>query len=234
MPLCYLTEYPWASTETRKIVKGEERIVHFLDAKQTVRQTRWGHHFSDACNACSVREICGGLFDRGGGYDAAELYPIFLNRDDIAKQIIYDGSDPSWSNRPFSEWKEGFELRLEEARLHAQMDDGHDEPEGTDGHPTLEPNTEGSVGFVDEKGMRIFEKRRKAEGKMAERRGVTMENTEVALGDRNQNVSRPWTWKPNTATNTCRKLRSLRFLVRNTIKSSSSLGMCATTGVCFV
>ena len=57
-------------------------------------------------------------------------------------------------------------------------------PDGTDGHPTLEPNTEGSVGFVDEKGMRIFEKRRKAEGKMAERRGVSMENTEVALGNR--------------------------------------------------
>ena len=34
--------------------------------------------------------------------------------------------------------------------------------------------------------MRIFEKRRKAEGKMAERRGVAMENTEVALGDRIQ------------------------------------------------
>ena len=184
MPLCYLTEYSWASTETRKIVKGEERIVHFLDAKQTVRQTRWGHHYSDACNACSVREICGGLFDRGGGYDPAELYPIFLNRDDIAKQIIYDGTDPSWGNRPFSEWKKSFEKRLEEARMHAEMDDGLDAPDGTDGHPTLEPNTEGSVGFVDEKGMRIFEKRRKAEGKMAERRGVSMENTEVALGNR--------------------------------------------------
>jgi MoaA/NifB/PqqE/SkfB family radical SAM enzyme len=183
MPLCYLTEYPWASTETRKIVKGEERIVHFLDAKQTVRQTRWGHHFSDACSVCSVREICGGLFDRGGGYDPAELYPIFLDRDEIARQIIYDGTDPSWSSRPFSEWKDAFEERLEEARDHAHRDDSHDEPEGTDGHPTLEPNTDGSVGFVDEKGLRIFEKRRKAEGKMANRHGVSMEKTEVALGD---------------------------------------------------
>src|SRR5262249_49643811 len=34
VPLCYMPAFPWASTETRKIVKGEERIVHFLDAKQ--------------------------------------------------------------------------------------------------------------------------------------------------------------------------------------------------------
>ena len=39
VPLCYMADFAWASTETRKIVKHEERIVHFLDEKQTVRQT---------------------------------------------------------------------------------------------------------------------------------------------------------------------------------------------------
>ncbi|HHH28350.1 MAG TPA: radical SAM protein, partial [Polyangiaceae bacterium] len=31
VPLCYMSDFAWASTETRKIVKGEERVVHFLD-----------------------------------------------------------------------------------------------------------------------------------------------------------------------------------------------------------
>src|SRR4051812_18864016 len=71
VPLCYMTEFAWASTETRKIVKGEERIVHFLDAKQTVRQTDWEHIYAPSCASCSLRTICGGLFDRGNAYDPA-------------------------------------------------------------------------------------------------------------------------------------------------------------------
>src|SRR5512143_3636646 len=31
VPLCYMAEWAHCSTETRKIVKGEERVVHFLD-----------------------------------------------------------------------------------------------------------------------------------------------------------------------------------------------------------
>nr|HMR10856.1 radical SAM protein [Polyangiaceae bacterium] len=81
VPLCYMTEFAWASTETRKIVKGEERIVHFLDAKQTVRQTSWGHIYAEGCKQCSLRTICGGLFDRGNAYDPAELAPVFVSRD---------------------------------------------------------------------------------------------------------------------------------------------------------
>ena len=74
VPLCFMTEFAWASTETRKIVKGEERIVHFLDAKQTVRQTDWEHIYSEGCARCSLRTICGGLFDRGNAYDPDELH----------------------------------------------------------------------------------------------------------------------------------------------------------------
>ena len=43
VPLCYMTEFAHCSTETRKIVKKEERIVHFLDEKGTIRQTDWMH-----------------------------------------------------------------------------------------------------------------------------------------------------------------------------------------------
>ncbi len=49
VPLCYMTDFAHCSTETRKIVKGEERIVHFLDDKGTVRQTSWGHLYADVC-----------------------------------------------------------------------------------------------------------------------------------------------------------------------------------------
>src|SRR5215468_1871319 len=49
VPLCYMTEFAHCSTETRKIVKGEERIVHFLDEKGTVRQTDFRHPKSELC-----------------------------------------------------------------------------------------------------------------------------------------------------------------------------------------
>ena len=78
VPLCYMGEFGWASTETRKIVKGEERIVHFLDDKQTVRQTDWEHIYADGCAVCTLRPICGGLFDRGNAYDPGELSPVFI------------------------------------------------------------------------------------------------------------------------------------------------------------
>ena len=93
MPLCYMADFAWASTETRKIVKLEERIVHFLDDKQTVRQTDWDHLYADVCGACSVREICGGLFNRGDGYDPAELYPLFMPLEPIVETILNDPGD---------------------------------------------------------------------------------------------------------------------------------------------
>jgi MoaA/NifB/PqqE/SkfB family radical SAM enzyme len=76
VPLCYMPEFAWASTETRKIVKGEERLVHFLDAKQTVRQQSFEHVYAATCHECSVRNICGGLFERGAAYDPAELHAL--------------------------------------------------------------------------------------------------------------------------------------------------------------
>ena len=97
VPLCYMTDFAHCSTETRKIVKSEERIVHFLDNKGTVRQTEWGHLYADCCERCSVRAICAGLFDRGKAYDPAELSPIFVDARAIVERIVADlASDPSW------------------------------------------------------------------------------------------------------------------------------------------
>src|SRR5205823_4693478 len=105
----------WASTETRKIVKGEERTVYFLDAKQMVRQTDWEHLYSPVCSFCSVRTICGGLFDRGNAYDPAELYPLFVSRDAIVERIIHDPNDPSYAYRTLAEWRTDFEKRIAES-----------------------------------------------------------------------------------------------------------------------
>lgn len=171
VPLCYMTEFAWASTETRKIVKGEERIVHFLDAKQTVRQTDWSHVYADACDVCSLRTICGGLFDRGDAYDPAELYPVFVSRDAIVERIIADPSDPSYPHRTLDAWRQDFERRLAEARA-AGPAKRADELR-VDGAPP--------VGVVTEQGQRLFEAKRRSEAEKAAKLGIAQEKTDVAL-----------------------------------------------------
>ena len=87
VPLCYMTEFADCSTETRKIVKGEERIVHFLDDKGTVRQTDFRHPKAEVCAHCSLDEICGGLFELGDHYDLGELHPVFVDKEEIVRKI---------------------------------------------------------------------------------------------------------------------------------------------------
>jgi MoaA/NifB/PqqE/SkfB family radical SAM enzyme len=87
VPLCYMTEFAHCSTETRKIVKSEERIVHFLDEKGTVRQTDFRHPKAECCKSCTLDDICGGLFELGDHYDLAELYPVFVPKEDIVRKV---------------------------------------------------------------------------------------------------------------------------------------------------
>ncbi len=179
VPLCYMSEFPWASTETRKIVKGEERIVHFLDAKQTVRQTDWEHIYAPVCSECTVRQICGGLFDRGNAYDPAELYPLFIPRDAVVEKIITDPNDPSYEFRSLDEWRKDFDKRIvESAAAREKKQKSHSDMPP----PEMRDPTGLSVGAVTEQGMRLFEAKRKAEGKKAEAIGVALEKTDLALG----------------------------------------------------
>ncbi len=90
VPLCYMTEFAHCSTETRKIVKGEERIVHVLDEKGTIRQTDFRHPKAEVCASCSLNDICGGLFELGDHYDLGELYPVFVPKDEIVRKIQAD------------------------------------------------------------------------------------------------------------------------------------------------
>lgn len=90
VPLCYMTEFAHCSTETRKIVKSEERIVHFLDEKGTVRQTDFRHPKAASCSHCTLNDICAGLFERGDHYDPEELYPVFVSKEEIVRRIQAD------------------------------------------------------------------------------------------------------------------------------------------------
>jgi MoaA/NifB/PqqE/SkfB family radical SAM enzyme len=90
VPLCYMTEFAHCSTESRKIIKGEERIVHFLDAKGTVRQTDFRHPKAESCRHCSLDGICAGLFEHGDHYDLAELHPVFVDAEEIVRKVLAD------------------------------------------------------------------------------------------------------------------------------------------------
>jgi MoaA/NifB/PqqE/SkfB family radical SAM enzyme len=166
VPLCYMTDFAWASTETRKIVKGEERIVHFLDDKQTVRQTAWGHRYAPGCAVCSLRSICGGLFDRGDGYDPAELAPVFVDRDAVVQAILADDDDPSEGRiRSLAEWK---------ARHGASP-----EPGPFDTLSASEPMGIVPVGRVTDRGRRLYETKRRLEARKAQQAGIAQEPPQV-------------------------------------------------------
>ncbi|MCH9680951.1 MAG: radical SAM protein [Deltaproteobacteria bacterium] len=162
VPLCYMTDFAWASTETRKIVKAEERIVHFLDDKQTVRQTEWGHRYAEACGVCSLRSICGGLFDRGDGYDPEELAPVFIDRDAIVAAIVSDDADPS----------EGEVRSLEQWRARQQV------PQPSRSGPVPGDGLV-AVGRVTDRGRRLYEAKQRSEATKAERLGVAQELPEA-------------------------------------------------------
>ncbi len=164
VPLCYMGSFPHVSTETRKIVKGEERIVHFLDDKQTVRQTEWDHIYADACQVCSLRQICGGLFDRGDAYDPAELAPVFVDMESVVRKVIEDPADPSYALRNYAAWRVDFKRRLSEQREQdrrslAQVQDG-----------AL------AVGKVTERGRKLYEAKRRRERKLAEQQNIAQED----------------------------------------------------------
>ena len=166
VPLCYMADFAWASTETRKIVKGEERIVYFLDAKQGVRQTDWDHLYAAGCDRCSLREICGGLFDRGDGYDPAELFPVFVDRDQVVKAILDDPSDPSRKPMSLDQWRVAHAERVARAKAEANA---------RAAERAADKRALPVVGKLTDKGLRRFEAKRRAESRRTAARDLAME-----------------------------------------------------------
>lgn len=100
VPLCYMRGFEYFSTETRKIVKKEERRIHFLDERWVAEQpTSWFLHDKwEACKKCDLNDICGGIWlhqphhilgeDHPGYYDFVEYRPQKVSSEE--KQNIID------------------------------------------------------------------------------------------------------------------------------------------------
>ncbi len=88
--------FEFASTETRKIVKDEERIVHFLDFREMVRQQRADigeYDKLEGCKKCDLNSICAGVYE----YDKFYSYVVVnaqklekYEREDIIAKIKGD------------------------------------------------------------------------------------------------------------------------------------------------
>lgn len=87
VPLCYLPQFEFSSTETRKIVKKEARTVYFLDQKGKSTQAEWKSEKTRCCTYCSLDDICAGVYGWGRGYSVSELSPVFLDKREIIKKI---------------------------------------------------------------------------------------------------------------------------------------------------
>ncbi len=88
LPLCYMGEFGHCSTETRAIVKKEERTIDFLDERKPYREHKWRYGKAPVCKKCSLDPICAGLWDMGGSYDPAELRPQTADPNAITGKIL--------------------------------------------------------------------------------------------------------------------------------------------------
>ncbi len=99
VPLCFMKEFAWASTETRKIVKEEERCITFLDGKGFVRQRQFLHGKGDACEVCRWDPICAGMFSMAKTFDEREQSPIFDDPDPVIRAVLGREPEPALKER---------------------------------------------------------------------------------------------------------------------------------------
>ncbi len=93
VPLCFMPRYAWASTETRKIIKEEERCIRFLDQKGWIHQLEFLHGKADACDSCTFDPICAGMFSMARSFDERELSPVFDDPHSHIRSVL--GHEPS-------------------------------------------------------------------------------------------------------------------------------------------
>lgn len=102
VPLCYMPQFAWASTETRKIVKEEERCIKFLDRKGFVLQKQFLHGKAAACDACALDPVCAGLYSMDYHYDPAELFPIPGDPVGVIRAVLRREPEPELVERVLS------------------------------------------------------------------------------------------------------------------------------------
>jgi MoaA/NifB/PqqE/SkfB family radical SAM enzyme len=93
VPLCYMRRFAHASTETRKIVKEEERCIKFLDSKGFVHQLEFLHGKGTACDTCRWDGICAGMYSMAKTFDERELSPIFADPTPVISRILGEAPD---------------------------------------------------------------------------------------------------------------------------------------------
>jgi MoaA/NifB/PqqE/SkfB family radical SAM enzyme len=99
VPLCFMPRFAWSSTETRKIVKEEERCIRFLDGKGFVHQLEFLHGKGRACDACSFDGICAGMFSMAKSFDERELSPLFEDPVPVIRQVLGREPEPDLLER---------------------------------------------------------------------------------------------------------------------------------------
>ncbi|MSQ03219.1 MAG: radical SAM protein [Myxococcales bacterium] len=99
VPLCYMPEFAHCSTETRKIVKEEERCIRFLDKKGFVLQKQFLHGKSPACDACALDPVCAGLYSMNYHYDPAELFPVPGDPVQVMRAVLRREPEPELVER---------------------------------------------------------------------------------------------------------------------------------------
>lgn len=102
VPLCYMRRFAAYSTETRKIVKEEERCIQFLDAKGFVRQREFLHGKGSACDVCRFDPICAGMYSMAKTFDERELSPIFEDPVPVIARVLGREPEPELVERILS------------------------------------------------------------------------------------------------------------------------------------
>ena len=99
VPLCFMRRFAWASTETRKIVKEEERCIRFLDGKGFVHQLEFLHGKGSACDACRWDPVCAGMFSMARTFDERELSPVFEDPLPVIRAVLGRDPEPELASR---------------------------------------------------------------------------------------------------------------------------------------
>ena len=99
VPLCYMRRFAAYSTETRKIIKEEERCIQFLDNKGFVRQLEFLHGKGRACDGCRFDPICAGMFSMAKTFDERELSPVFDDPLPVIREVLGGEPDPALVER---------------------------------------------------------------------------------------------------------------------------------------
>ena len=92
VPLCFMSEFPHRSTETRKVVKDEGRSIYFLDEKglRVQGKSAWSYGKCERCRLCSLDPLCAGLYQMGVYYSPDELCPVFTDPAAVVRRVLED------------------------------------------------------------------------------------------------------------------------------------------------